>query len=307
MALSRVQATPVGHAFNGTTTLTFAVTPGAGNMIAVAVSAWRNGSGYTLSTPHDNQGNTYHAGATVTNGGATGAHVFFAYNIAASGTFTVTVSCTGGGASTTEVEAVAIELFGTGTANPLVGSGTMSGSTSLSVTTGPTASPEVFVVAVLSGIRLNFNVTSITVGVKVPPFLQEYERLSSSPFTLVCEADSRIDNTGTASGAQSCSWTASAVPASPCAAIAAFYSDPPVASVLWTQEGRQVLEIESPVSVNWTQMGRQVLYPFTCTPGSLQQMRITQLPVEAAYDYSVIQPFLDGAAFDWVTPPKDLP
>jgi hypothetical protein len=229
-------------------------------VIAVPIAAYRN-SGLVSFTVADNQGNTYILGADSGDANGARAFVYYAYNIASSGTFTITVTWTGPTNFDWEMEAVGIEYFGFGTANPLVGSGTNRGNgNAVSVTTAATGAPEVAVIGVETSLRLNFNITSITVGAVVPAYTQEYEHLTSSPITMGCEADSRVDTT---SGAQALSWTV-ITSSNWGAAIIALYSAPPTAVVNLTQQGRHVLEQELSAAVNLTQMARQVLYRYTC-------------------------------------------
>jgi len=300
MAISRVQATPASSSTGGNLSLTFGASPGAGNLIVVPVIMYSNGGALGVSVA-DNQGNTYHVGASAPGSNGSQSKIYYAYNIAASGgTFTVTVTRTGNAAQQTE--AIAIEFFGLGTVDPVVGSGTgvATGSFPLTVSTGVTSAPEVAVVACVAAFRLNFNVTGITINVLVPPYVQEYEKLSSSPFVMVGEADSRVVSSG---AAQTAAWSFTGTPAGGSMSIVAFYSTPPPAFARVTQLAREVLEIESPVSARLTQMARQVLYPFTCVPGATE-IRMTQLPVEVAYDYQALQPFVKGSGVDWITPKR---
>jgi len=49
---------------------------------------------------------------------------------------------------------------------------------------------------------------------------------------------------------------------------------------------------------------------FSCVPIVLRlpaiPLRLTQLPVEVAYDYAMLQPFIKGGGLNWITPPKTL-
>lgn len=303
MGITRIQATPVVSG-TGTQTLTFGTTPLSGSVIAVMASSYRNGAGFTFSAA-DNQGNSYHTTDSGDRNG-TRAWIFFAYNITTGSPFTVTLTAAGAGGASAQIEAVAVEFADFGAANPLVGEAIATGlSTTASVTTASTGAPEVAVIAVVSTFRLNFDVTAITVGAQTPAFLQEYEKLASGFGVLAGESDSRIVSS---SAAQSASWSISASGANSnwAAAIIALYSVPPPGILNMTQMGRQVAELQGTAVIRMTQMARQVLYPFTCSPGVRPPIRLTQLPLEVAYDYAVIQPFVTGNGFLWATPPRTL-
>lgn len=189
----------------------------------------------------------------------------YADNIAVSGgTFSITIARSG--VDALQILARAIEYAGSGTANPLVGSETGIGnSSSPSCATGTTGSPEVAVIAALSAFRLNFDITNITVGAQTPAFLEEYEQLASSFGVLAGEGDARIDNTGTASGAQSVSWTMN-VGINWAAAIIPLYSTRPSAFIRLTEFSREVLEQDGTVAIRMTQFAREILY--LCLPKS---------------------------------------
>lgn len=96
------------------TTGTFRNTPTAGNMVAVLVGGWRSG-GFTASSVTDNQGNTYTKRAEpATAGNNSRCSIWTAENIAASGTFTVTVTSS---AASSYIEASIIEIAGAATSS----------------------------------------------------------------------------------------------------------------------------------------------------------------------------------------------
>jgi hypothetical protein len=268
MAITRVQATPVGSGSgvvaSATATFTFPVTPTAGNFIVVLFAVAGGDQTPITVTVTDNQGNTYHsAGAPVPTNGVD-SYIYYAWNVAASGTFTITAHKTvGSGAGALEIRGCAVEWSGIGLVDPIVGFGS---SGSSSCTTLPTGSAEVLVCAVYSAIRLNFNITAITVGAKTPAFLQEWERLSNTPFALVGEADTRVS---TDNAAESASWSVSTNPSGPNSMIAAFAAAPPGATMHLSQFSREVFELDGTVGVNLSQYAREVFYPFACTPSGV--------------------------------------
>lgn len=80
--------------FNTTTSsnVSFGTTPAAGSMVTVGIGAWRTDT-LPAITVSDNQGNTYSlVTSQVTGGNQAGAYLYRAYNVTASGTFTVTVA-----------------------------------------------------------------------------------------------------------------------------------------------------------------------------------------------------------------------
>lgn len=91
---------PVDNADNSAAS--FTSTPTVGNMIVVCVFGWRVPGGFDMPTNGvtDNQGNTYTRAVqsslmpTANDGSAS---IFYAYNVASSGTFTITVDPTGTG------------------------------------------------------------------------------------------------------------------------------------------------------------------------------------------------------------------
>lgn len=270
MAIARVQATPVVHEADGAITLTFPGAVTAGNVIVIPIINYRNGNVTFPVTPTDNQGlgNTYQIAADARDSGNTPqCQIYYIHNVASGGgTFTITITTSGAGAFDCQIMARAIEYSGFGTVDPLVGSGTANGGgNNPSVSTGATGSPEVLVVACCSSFRLNFDISAITVDSFTPAFTEEYELLAFGPFLLAGEANTRIDNTGTASGVQTCSWTVTSfVGFGGARAIAAFYSDPPDSLARVTQIPREVLEQDGNAPIFVTQIAREVLYPFTC-------------------------------------------
>jgi hypothetical protein len=260
MAILELQTTPVQ---SGTTslTLTFGSAPAIGNVVVVPGITYRNGAVFAL-TCGDNRGNTYNLDADTGDSNGARGWIFVAHNIATGSPFTITLTATAG----SQIEAAAIEFSGFGATNPLVGVGTMANgsATNPTVSTGATGAPEVAVIACLASFCLNFPVTSISVDAQVPAFSEKYETLSSTPFTLVGEADTRIVSS---SAAQVIAWTATDRLTNPCAAIIALYSIPPSGQLELTQDAREVLEQDGTVPIQLTQFAREVLYPFTCVPG----------------------------------------
>ena len=103
-------------------TLTFGSlpTPGHAVFVAVAMKATLGTEGVTIS---DNQSNSY-TSEVAPNANNCKAAMAYAYNVAASGTFTITVHPTG---TTQTTVAEAFEVSGFGTVDPLVGVGTANG------------------------------------------------------------------------------------------------------------------------------------------------------------------------------------
>jgi hypothetical protein len=109
-----------------------------------------------------------------------------------------------------------------------------------------------------------FSVTSITVEVVAPVWIEEGEHDSACLSCSAGEIDDRIVAIG---NAQSCSWTVGAHGGNYSAILAAFYSTPPGATAQMTQFAKETLEQDGTISARLTQFAREVLYPFTCIPG----------------------------------------
>lgn len=75
--------------------VSFPATPTAGNLVVVGISRW-SGTDPTIASNAvtDNQGNTYVPAVNITANGDRGIAIFYAENLAASGTFTVSVALT---------------------------------------------------------------------------------------------------------------------------------------------------------------------------------------------------------------------
>jgi len=90
----------------------FRVTPTAGNMVAVLVGGWDSG-GFTISSLTDNQGNTYTKRAEPASSvNSSRCSIWTCENIAASGTFTITITSSSAGSY---IEATMIEVEGADT------------------------------------------------------------------------------------------------------------------------------------------------------------------------------------------------
>jgi hypothetical protein len=258
MAITRLQASNTSKVTGGSAAVcSFGSLPNRGSVIAVPV-IMRGFIGNEDVSVADNQSNTYHLGADGGNSNDNRAKIYYAYNIGTpSGTFTVTVTASGG---TQQTIAKAIEFAGLGSTDPLVGSGT---STAFppTATTGSTSSPEMAVIGCFASFRLNFDVPTITVDGTSPTWTEEYEQTSTVFGTLVGEADTRVVSSP---GAQAISWTANG--AANCSnAIIALYSVPPVPFGRFTQQARQTIVSTGTATVKLTQIARQVAYAQTCT------------------------------------------
>lgn len=96
------------------TTGTFRNTPTAGNMVAVLVGGWDSG-GFTISSLTDNQGNTYTKRAEPASSvNSSRCSIWTCENIAASGTFTITITSSSAGSY---IEATMIEIEGADTSS----------------------------------------------------------------------------------------------------------------------------------------------------------------------------------------------
>ncbi len=51
-----------------------------------------------------------------------------------------------------------------------------------------------------------------------------------------------------------------------------------------------------------TQIAVEILREFQCA-SSPQPLRCTQIPIEAAYDYGIVRPFIKSGGRAWLTPP----
>jgi len=262
MPIAKVQSTtPVSS--TGSIVLTFSATPIPGALITVPFSTYRNGNTQTVTSVVDNQsGNTYKLAKATGDSNGNNSFIYYAYNVNSSGTFTVTVTMSLGN---TQIMGTATEWSGFGAADPIVGSGSAISVNPPTCTTGATGISPVAVVACMTTFRLNFNLTAITVDASSPAWTQEYQQLSNTIFTLVCESDSRVVSS---SGTEAVTWTITgASPGNPCCCIAAFNGTPPIADVIDYQISRQVMELDGTVQAVAYQIARQVMYPFTCTPG----------------------------------------
>ncbi len=109
-----VQSRSIRGANITSATGTFRNTPTAGNMVAVLVGGWDSG-GFTISSLTDNQGNTYtkrvEPGSSVNSSRCS---IWTCENIAASGTFTITITSSSAGSY---IEASMIEIEGANTSS----------------------------------------------------------------------------------------------------------------------------------------------------------------------------------------------
>lgn len=91
-------------------------------------------------------------------------------------------------------------------------------------------------------------------------------------------------------------------------AVVSLYEVPDPSAIRLTQQVRRTLEVESVVKARLNQMVRKVLFEFTvCNAQPPNATRITQLPLEVAYDYADLDPFVKGTGQLWRTPPPTLP
>lgn len=74
--------------------ISFSVTPTAGNLVVVVIPFYNNGGGTSVASVADNQGNTYTQALSPVVSGDAVAVIWYSNNVAASGTFTVTVNWT---------------------------------------------------------------------------------------------------------------------------------------------------------------------------------------------------------------------
>ena len=164
MALSITEAKVTSGVDNvDSSAASFASNPAAGNLIVVSINGWRSGV-FNMSTTGvtDNQGNTYTRIIQSTNQGSGTASIFYAYNVASSGTFTITVDPDSTG---NYLSWVAYNISGATTADPLDKSATDNG-VGLSATSGSTGTlsqANEFVTASMTKNGANANVVEVTV------------------------------------------------------------------------------------------------------------------------------------------------
>lgn len=173
MAFSRVQSKTVTKASGASFDSTFNSTPAAGNLIIVAVSS--AGLNAVATGVTDNQtGNTYiQVGSAVADASGNNIQIFFAQNVASTGTFTITTTF---GGATVGATASIFEYSGAATVGALLanttGTGTSTTPASASLTPGENNCLVIAALADSAG-----DGTTITAGTN---FTLEESQLTSS-------------------------------------------------------------------------------------------------------------------------------
>lgn len=191
-------------------------TPTGGSLVVVVVWA-SDGIQWATGDVTDNQGNTYYRACALARPAAgSSVAIYYAENIVASGTFTVTVNPANH--ATTELVMVATEWYGDVTDRVRVLDRThVNADSGTAVTVGPTSALNESAALVVAGFVIDVTQASITVESVSPAWTQEAEELDTGTY-IAGEAASRVVAAG---GAQSCNWTA-ASSAQWIAALAAF-------------------------------------------------------------------------------------
>ncbi len=260
MAIGQVQVSPlVITGGSGATSTTFGTLPAAGALIRVVVSMLAD-LGSENVTVADNQGNTYTLAIDSGNINNIRTQLWYAYDVAAVGTFTVTATALGSN-QTTVIQAK--EASGFGAADPLTGTASAVGN-SINPSVGPSApfgTAEALVDAVI-----NSYAASSLVEVVSPTW-------DVDSATGGWQTDSRIV---TDMAGQTCSWSLSSGVVW-AAALAVFTPVPLASDADLDQMGRHTL-LTAEGTARLTQIGRRVLFVFTtcgATPPPLVTETVT--------------------------------
>lgn len=196
MALSIGQTIPLTQADNvASKAVSFGTAPAAGSLLVVMIATYDNSGGdaHGITSVTDNQGNTYTRAVEIINPGS-GQHewstIFYAKNIASSGTFTITL--TGANGSSNYYSFGVVEVIGADTTAPLDQTSTNTGTS-----TTPTAIGITTTVAneyVASAISLAANATSITVPTG---YTSRFSEPADSPHQAGAGAEKIRTTTGT--------------------------------------------------------------------------------------------------------------
>lgn len=228
MSFTRVQSTGNGTTAGGTLNRSFSVTPTAGNFIAVHIAGF-GGSSWSVT---DNQGNTYHEAVGAIFSGFSSS-IWYAWNIAASGTFTVTIS------GVTRISASAVEWSGFDASTPVVKTASNTIPIATVIDTGTTGTTTETNAVVCTAYACNGVSNVITVDTVVPAWTTEWQFFGLPK----SGATSRVV---TSVGTQQCGWTTNAAAGSS-AVIAAFSVATVYTPPRFTQELQSIATTTVPV------------------------------------------------------------